>query len=78
MSRILSLRYQNIYSVGTTSRSKIYRLHYFPLQKLSKSKACADTGLLDTNLFQRCLQFYSAASEFLLKTMTGRQEFIFY
>ena len=41
------------------------------LKKLSKSKACADAGLLDTNLFQRCLQFFSSASEFLLLAMKG-------
>jgi ubiquitin conjugation factor E4 B len=44
----------------------------FPPQKLSKSKACADTGLLDSNLFQRCLQFFSSVAEFLLLTMQDR------
>ena len=46
-------------------------LNYFSFQKLSKSKACSDTGLLDTNLFQRCLQFFSSVSEFLLILMQG-------
>lgn len=37
------------------------------LQKLSKAKSCADIGLLDTNVFQRCLIFYSSVAEFLLR-----------
>ncbi len=41
-------------------------------QKLSKAKACADTGLLDVKLFQRCLQFFSSVSAFCLKMMTGQ------
>ncbi len=47
--------------------TELHRL--WPFQKLSKAKACADTGLLDQQLFQRCLQFYSSVSQFLLLTM---------
>jgi len=39
---------------------------------LGKSKQCADVGLLDKNLFQRCLQFYSSVSRFLLIAMTSK------
>ena len=42
------------------------------LKKLSKAKACADTGLLDTSMLERCLTFYSAVSEYLLAVMSGR------
>ena len=38
-------------------------------QRLARSKACSDAGLLDSNVFQRSLQFYSSACEFLLLTM---------
>ena len=37
---------------------------------MSKAKSCADIGLLDTNVFQRCLVFYSSVAEFLLRQMT--------
>ena len=39
---------------------------------LGKSKQCADVGLLDKDLFQRCLQFYSSVSRFLLIAMTSK------
>ncbi|XP_040567743.1 ubiquitin conjugation factor E4 B [Lepeophtheirus salmonis] len=35
------------------------------IKKLNKSKACSDTGLLDPQVFNRCLQFYSTVCEFL-------------
>ena len=38
-------------------------------KKLSKSKQCSDIGLLDRNLFQRCLQFYASVAEFLILAM---------
>ena len=43
---------------------------FFSDQKLSKAKSCSDIGLLDTNVFQRCLGFYSSVAEFLLRQMT--------
>lgn len=39
---------------------------------LCKSKLCADVGLLDRNLFQRCLQFYAQVSRFLLIAMVSK------
>ena len=39
------------------------------LKKLNKSKHCADIGLLDQGLFQRCYQFYSTVTEFLFMTI---------
>ena len=42
-------------------------------QKLCKSKACADTGLLDANIFQRCVTFYSSVAQFLLMTMLDKK-----
>lgn len=41
-------------------------------KKLIKSRSCSDVGLLDTNLFQRCLQFYSSVTEYLLMAMSRR------
>ncbi len=38
---------------------------------MSKAKACADVGLLDTNVFQRCLTFFSSVAQFLLRQMTN-------
>ena len=38
-------------------------------KKLNKSKQCSDIGLLDRNLFQRCLQFYASVAEFLILAM---------
>ena len=38
-------------------------------KKLTKSKQCSDIGLLDRNLFQRCLQFYASVAEFLILAM---------
>ena len=38
---------------------------------MSKAKNCADVGLLDTNVFQRCLVFFSSVAEFLLRQMTN-------
>ena len=39
------------------------------LKKLNKSKHCADIGLLDQGLFQRCYQFYSSVTEFLFMSI---------
>uniref|UniRef100_A0A1B6DV73 Ubiquitin conjugation factor E4 B n=1 Tax=Clastoptera arizonana TaxID=38151 RepID=A0A1B6DV73_9HEMI len=36
------------------------------IKKLTRSKACADAGLLDKNLTRRSLQFYTSVAEFLL------------
>jgi len=44
------------------------------LKKLNKSKYCADVGLLDTYLFQRCFQFYSSVTEFLFKALDRKSE----
>eukprot|EP00096_Caligus_rogercresseyi_P011228 TRINITY_DN4351_c0_g1_i1.p1 TRINITY_DN4351_c0_g1~~TRINITY_DN4351_c0_g1_i1.p1 ORF type:complete len:1058 (-),score=361.53 TRINITY_DN4351_c0_g1_i1:325-3498(-) len=35
------------------------------IKKMNKSKACSDTGLLDPQVFNRCLHFYSTVCEFL-------------
>ena len=47
-------------------------------KKLTKSKQCSDIGLLDRNLFQRCLQFYASVAEFLILAMvdtkSGKKE----
>ena len=51
---------------------KIHMLIFF--QKLNKSKYCADVGLLDTYLFQRCFQFYSSVTEFLFKALDRKSE----
>ena len=40
------------------------------LKKLSKSKACSDTGLLDVKLLSRTMEFYSSAAEVLIGAMT--------
>ncbi|KAK3104970.1 hypothetical protein FSP39_014399 [Pinctada imbricata] len=37
------------------------------VQRLQKSKLCADAAILDESLLRRCLQFYSAVSEYLLR-----------
>ncbi|KAF5288784.1 hypothetical protein FQA39_LY15275 [Lamprigera yunnana] len=41
------------------------------IKKLTKSKACADAGLLDKNLMRRCLIFYTMVVEFLLSLMSN-------
>ncbi|XP_059086055.1 ubiquitin conjugation factor E4 B-like [Tigriopus californicus] len=51
---------------------QILKKYQSQVKKLSKSKACADTGLLDQNLITRCLQFYSSVCEFLLYNMLGK------
>ena len=43
-------------------------------KKLSKSKQCSDIGLLDRNLFQRCLQFYASVAEFLILAMVDTRK----
>jgi len=40
------------------------------IKKLTRSKACADAGLLDENLIRRCLMFYTSVAEFLLSLLT--------
>ena len=44
---------------------------FFP-QKLNQSKYCADIGLLDPALFQRCFQFYSSVTEFLFMSLAQK------
>lgn len=39
------------------------------IKKLTRSKACADAGLLDRNLMHRALQFYTTVAEFLLSVL---------
>ena len=41
-------------------------------QKLNQSKYCADIGLLDPALFQRCFQFYSTVTEFLFMSLAQK------
>ena len=44
------------------------------MQKLNRSKQCADIGLLDTALFQRCFSFYSTVTEFLFMALDQKTE----
>uniref|UniRef100_T1ISF9 Ubiquitin conjugation factor E4 B n=1 Tax=Strigamia maritima TaxID=126957 RepID=T1ISF9_STRMM len=44
------------------------------VKKLSKSKACADAGLLDETLLRRCLQFYSTSVSMLIKLVSPGSE----
>jgi len=44
------------------------------LKKLNKSKYCADVGLLDQYLFQRCFQFYSSVTEFLFMALDRKSD----
>ena len=37
------------------------------IKKQTKSKQCADIGLLDEVLFSRCMSFYSSAAEHMLR-----------
>ena len=39
------------------------------IKKQSKSKACADIGLLDEQLFARCLSFYSSVCEHVMRLL---------
>ena len=39
------------------------------IKKQSKSKACADIGLLDEQLFSRCLSFYSSVCEHVMRLL---------
>ncbi|KAK8392611.1 hypothetical protein O3P69_014791 [Scylla paramamosain] len=41
------------------------------LKKLNKSKICADAGLLDEHLLERCLHFYSGVAHVILRALTG-------
>ncbi|XP_046673336.1 ubiquitin conjugation factor E4 B isoform X1 [Homalodisca vitripennis] len=40
------------------------------IKKLTRSKACADAGLLDDNLMRRALLFYTSVAEFLLRILS--------
>ncbi|XP_072888318.1 ubiquitin conjugation factor E4 B isoform X2 [Hemitrygon akajei] len=42
------------------------------LKKLVRSKACADTGLLDENLLRRCLQFYGTLIQLIFRLIDSR------
>lgn len=53
-------------------RNKLYiRRWKHQLKKLSKSKVCADAGLIDKNLIRRSLLFYTSVTEFLLSVLTN-------
>jgi len=39
------------------------------IKRQSKSKACADVGLLDESLFSRCLQFYTTVADHMLRLL---------
>ena len=44
-------------------------------KRLTRSKAASDAGLLDPNLFMRCMTFFSSVCEFMLRAMqTGEQK----
>ena len=47
--------------------------HLF-FQKLNRSKYCADIGLLDQKLFERCFAFYSSVTEYLFKSLAEKTE----
>ncbi|KAL1117669.1 hypothetical protein AAG570_003984 [Ranatra chinensis] len=42
------------------------------IKKLTRSKACAEAGLLDRSLLRRALVFYTSVAEFLLLALTGK------
>ncbi|KAK4326138.1 hypothetical protein Pmani_003303 [Petrolisthes manimaculis] len=41
------------------------------LKKLNKSRICADAGLLDENLLERCLHFYAGVAQVILRALSG-------
>lgn len=41
------------------------------LKRLSKSKGCAEAGLIDRQILRRSLLFYTSVAEVLLKLLTG-------
>ncbi|KAK3929272.1 Ubiquitin conjugation factor E4 B [Frankliniella fusca] len=41
------------------------------IKKLNRSKACADTALLDEALIRRAMVFYTSVAEFLMSALTG-------
>ncbi|XP_053651922.2 ubiquitin conjugation factor E4 B isoform X2 [Cherax quadricarinatus] len=41
------------------------------LKKLNKSKVCADAGLLDESLLERCLHFYAGVAQIILRALSG-------
>ncbi|XP_026280818.1 ubiquitin conjugation factor E4 B isoform X1 [Frankliniella occidentalis] len=41
------------------------------IKKLNRSKACADTALLDEALIRRAMVFYTSVAEFLMGALTG-------
>lgn len=41
------------------------------MQKLNKSRICADAGLLDENLLERCLHFYAGVAQVILLSLSG-------
>lgn len=41
------------------------------LKKLNKSRICADAGLLDEKLLERCMHFYSDVAKVVLRALTG-------
>ncbi|XP_068249521.1 ubiquitin conjugation factor E4 B-like [Palaemon carinicauda] len=43
------------------------------LKKLNKCRICADAGLLDENLLERCMHYYSGVSQVILRILTGDQ-----
>jgi len=43
------------------------------IKQQSKSKACADIGLLDEHLFTRCLTFYSSCADHMLRLLDPAQ-----
>ncbi|KAK7084333.1 Ubiquitin conjugation factor E4 B [Halocaridina rubra] len=44
------------------------------LKKLNKSRICADAGLLDENLLERCMHYYSGVAQVILRILTGNQD----
>ncbi|XP_049949366.1 ubiquitin conjugation factor E4 B [Schistocerca serialis cubense] len=57
--------------LGTAARNKeLLRRWKQQVKKLTRSKACSDTGLLDESLVRRSLVFYSSVAELLLSALT--------
>ena len=45
----------------------VLSLSFYPPQRLQKSKMCADAGVLDKDMLQRCLTFYTRTADLLMR-----------
>ena len=46
--------------------------YFLDLQKLNKSRVCADAGLLDENILEQSLLFFSGVAKMLLECLLGK------